>query len=212
KGSGIDNVEYPIDSTRRASSIQAAPSLALDAWTANRKGRSCGLTRGHIVGALPVPGAAHRPDFFRPDANAYNPCRQTVEIRCPEQDPGRQWQLQGSPGQDRLDDGRLQQRLEALSECSRQPPPALDPGQQPVGDLTTPPRPDEDVVGSHRILDSQVQADTADRTHGVGGVPDQEQPREPPAVHMVRADCKQLDVVPVADLAYTLAELGRQLK
>src|SRR5215469_439636 len=199
-------------STRRASSIQAAPSLALDAWTANRKGRSCGLTRGHIVGALPVRRAAHRPDSFRPDANTNNPSRHTVEEGRPEQDPGRQWQLRGSPGQDRLDDGRLQQRLEALSECSWQPPAALDPGQQLVSDLTTHERANQDVVRGHRVLNGHIQADTTDRAHRVGGVPDQEQPRSPPAVHMVGPDRKKLDVVPVADLTYTLTELGSELK
>src|SRR5215472_7200946 len=125
-----------MDSTRRASSIQVAPSLALDAWTANRKGRSCGLTRG-IVGALRAWRAALGPDPLGPDAKADNPCRHTVEIGCPQQDPGGQRQLRGLPRQCRLDDGRLQQRLEALSEGGRQPPAPLDSGKQLVSDLTT---------------------------------------------------------------------------
>ena len=48
----------------------------------------------------------------------------------------------------------------------------------------------------HRILDSEIDADAADRRHGVSGIADAEQPVAIPALQAIDRDSQELHVVP----------------
>ena len=57
-------------------------------------------------------------------------------------------------------------------------------------------RPGEDVRRGDRVLDGEVDADPADRRHGMGGVADREQAGPVPGRQPVELDGQQLDLVP----------------
>ena len=52
----------------------------------------------------------------------------------------------------------------------------------------------EDIRRRDRILDREIDADPADRRHGVGGIADREQPGPMPAGQPVERDGQQMQV------------------
>ena len=76
----------------------------------------------------------------------------------------------------------------------------LDLFEMPGGERAGAERFGEHVRRSDRVLNGDIDADAADRGHGVGGVSDAEQTGRGPAHEMVYLDREQLDLVPGVDL------------
>ena len=68
-----------------------------------------------------------------------------------------------------------------------------------------------DIGGGHRVLHREIDADAADRRHGVRGVADAEQARPMPLPQPVDRHRQQLDVVEAFELADAVAQQRRQL-
>ena len=84
-----------------------------------------------------------------------------------------------------------------LDDPRREQPPLLDLCSSGSTSSPRSERPGEDVRGGDRVLDGEVDADAADRRHGVGGIADREQAGPPPARQPVERDRQQLHLVPV---------------
>ena len=67
----------------------------------------------------------------------------------------------------------------------------------------------EDIGRGDSILDGEVDADTADRRHGVGGVADAEEAGAVPGPQSIDPHGQELDVVPVAQLGDAVAQERR---
>ena len=65
-------------------------------------------------------------------------------------------------------------------------------------------------AGGHRVLDGDVDADSADRRHGVRGVADAQHAGLPPLLQPVDADGQQLEIVDGRELVQPVGDLGRQ--
>ena len=63
----------------------------------------------------------------------------------------------------------------------------------------------------HGILNGEIDTDTADRRHGVGGVADAQKTRPKPVEQSVHADRQKLYIVPAAQLLHAVARVGREL-
>ena len=87
--------------------------------------------------------------------------------------------------------------LHGLDHLGREIPAMLDLRQQAIHVLPLRQRTGEDIRGGHGILDGKVDADPADRRHGVRGIADGKQPGAPPAVQPVERDGQQFDLIPV---------------
>src|SRR5260221_6863596 len=118
------------------------------------------------------------------------------------QQPERQRQRQ-RPGaaEHAADDAVLDQQLHALDEARRRLAPTLHLIERLVADVAAAAQArHQDVGGGDRILDGEVDADAADRRHGVRRVADAQEARPVPAAQAVDSDGEQLDVAPVAQL------------
>ncbi len=96
-------------------------------------------------------------------------------------------------------------RLEGLRDTRGQLAAALNSGEQDFTDRQIPcmrraQYRSEDARSSHRILNCEIDADTADRGHGVGRIADAEQAGETPAAQSVHLDWKKRDLIPRLDL------------
>ena len=96
-------------------------------------------------------------------------------------------------------------RLEGLRDTRGQLAAALNPDEQDVTDRQIPcmrrtQYRSEDARSSHRILNREIDADTADRGHGVGRIADAEQAGKTPAAQAVDLDWKERDLIPRLDL------------
>ena len=87
-------------------------------------------------------------------------------------------------------------------------PAALNGVKILVGDLASQKTRRQDVGRGDGILNCEVDADAADRGHGVGGIADAQQAGPVPAPQPVDRDGQQLDVGPVAELADAVAQMG----
>ncbi len=68
----------------------------------------------------------------------------------------------------------------------------------------------QDVRCRHRILDREIDADSADRRHGVGSIADAEQAGPMPGLKPVDGNGEQFDVVPIAELVDPIGEPGNE--
>ena len=75
--------------------------------------------------------------------------------------------------------------LRRLDNLRREFAPLLDGSEQWIDGVAAGLWFSEDVGRGNGILDRKVDADTADRRHGVGGIADRDQPRPPPALETV---------------------------
>ena len=82
--------------------------------------------------------------------------------------------------QHRRNDPALHGDLQPLRQARGQLPALLDPAQMIGRQLSFAQRFEENVGCRHRILDRQIDADTADRRHGVGGVANAQETRPEP--------------------------------
>ena len=56
----------------------------------------------------------------------------------------------------------------------------------------------QNVGRSDGILDGEIDPDTANRRHGVGGITDAQQPRPIPPTQAIDANGQELDIAPIA--------------
>ena len=68
----------------------------------------------------------------------------------------------------------------------------------------------QDVRGRDRILDREIDADAADRRHGVRGIADAEHAGPPPGLQAVDADGQQLQIVDARQLVHAIADERHQ--
>jgi hypothetical protein len=105
------------------------------------------------------------------------------------------------------DDAVLNKYLDRLSHACRPLAPLLHGREVMRGDGPSAKRLREDVGGCDRVLDSKINADTADGGHGVRGVAEAQQTGAVPAGQSVDRDREQLDVVPA--ILLVVRRLGR---
>ena len=84
--------------------------------------------------------------------------------------------------------------LRALDDAGREQSPILHLVEQWIDILAARQRAGKDVRGRDRILDGEIDADPADRRHGVGGIADREQPGPMPARQPVQLHGQQMKV------------------
>ena len=82
----------------------------------------------------------------------------------------------------------------AWIDPGRQHAALLRPGEQGIDVSPAASRPGEDIGGGDRVLDREVDADAADRRHGVGGIADRQQAGPMPARQPVERDRQQVEV------------------
>jgi hypothetical protein len=95
--------------------------------------------------------------------------------------------------------------LEGLRDTSGQLAAALNAGEQSFADgriacMRRAEYRSEDARSSHSILNREIDADAADRGHGMRGVADAQQAGKTPAAQAVDLDGKQGDLIPRLDL------------
>ena len=110
------------------------------------------------------------------------------------------------PGQHVADHALLHDDLDALGDACREFAPLLHLRQHVLADRAVAQRLGQDVGGGDRVLHREVDADAAERRHGMRGVADAEQAQAVPARHAVDRDGQKLDLVPVGDLAGAVGE------
>src|SRR5580658_141879 len=149
--------------------------------------------------------AAH---MLGPEAHADQPRGNAAQHRPGAQQAKRQRQGRGIGGaaEDPTDHAILDDELHALDDPRRQNAPLLDRAQALDRDRAAAERRRQDIRRRDRVLDGEVDADAADRRHGVGGVADAQQPRPIPAAQAIDRDGEELDLVPVRDLADAVGE------
>ncbi len=81
----------------------------------------------------------------------------------------------------------------------------LDRAQHILAHRTGAQRGGQRIGGSDRILNGEVDPDTADRRHRMGGIADQQQARPVPALEPVDPHLQKLHRIPVGDLADAVA-------
>ena len=141
-----------------------------------------------------------RADMLAPDAEADQPRRDSPQHREALEQPQRQRHLGRAPpcAARAASDTRSCTAFCAawMTRVGKHPPllHLLSSGStfSPRGE-----RAGEDVRGRDRVLDGQVDADPADRRHGVRGVADREQAGPPPACQPVERHRQQFDLIPV---------------
>jgi len=101
------------------------------------------------------------------------PRRQTQDQRWPER----------SVGDERgPDDTVLNDDLQALRDLRRPLAPALHGPQVPDVELLIPQRLPKDICRSDGVLNGEIDADAANRRHGMCGIADRQQPRHVPCL------------------------------
>ena len=75
------------------------------------------------------------------------------------------------------DDALLHEELHRLHHLGRPFAPRLHLGKQLAGHAPLAQRLPENIGGGDRVLNGEIDADAADRRHGVGRIADAEQPR-----------------------------------
>ena len=104
------------------------------------------------------------------------------------------------------DDALLHEELHRLSHLGRPLAALLHLGQQLLSHESRAQRLGKNIGSGDGILNGEVDADAADRGHGVGRIADAEQPRPAPALETVDAHREQLHVVPRADPIHPVGE------
>ncbi len=137
-----------------------------------------------------------------PEADPDDACRNPPQHREHAEQPERPRQRQLLfRHQDAADDPLLNRKLHRLRELHRQEPPLLDGVEVLFGHLAGPQRRRQNVRRRHRVLNGEIDADPADRRHGVRSVADAEQARPVPLPQPVNRDGQELHIVPALDLA-----------
>ena len=95
-----------------------------------------------------------------------------------------------------------------LDDPRREQPPLLHLVKQRIDILAARQRPGEDVGGRDRVLDREVDADAADRRHGVRGIADREQPGPVPAGQPVELHGQQVQVADLVELGEVESRRG----
>ena len=67
----------------------------------------------------------------------------------------------------------------------------------------------QDIGRRHRVLNGQIDAHTAHRAHGMGGISNAQESRSPPRFQAIDLHREQLDLFPILDLVSTCAIDGQ---
>jgi len=90
----------------------------------------------------------------------------------------------------------VHENLESLGHAGRKFAPFLDCLECALRDPGFEQRLRKNVRGCNRVLNGQIDADTADRRHGMGGITDAQKTGPRPVPEPVDGDRQQLDIVP----------------
>jgi hypothetical protein len=120
--------------------------------------------------------------MLRPDADTDQASWNSAQYREAGQHPkGERGLKLTAPPEHARDDSVLEHDLETLCHARGQLPAPLHPPQMVDGELLGTQSLGKLVSGGHRILNGQVDANAADRRHGVRSVADAKQPRAIPS-------------------------------
>ena len=140
---------------------------------------------------------AGRANPLAPDAEADDPARGSAEA-AGKRSSSRTMQRRLADRLRRLkqapDDAILRRLLAGLDHARRKQPALLHLVQQRIDVFAARQRPGENVGGRDRVLDGEIDADPADRRHGVGGIADRQQARPVPACQPVELDGQQVKI------------------
>ena len=100
----------------------------------------------------------------------------------------------------------MDEELEALRHLGWPFPAALYLHQVALAQVSIGQRFRQQVRGGNSVLDRQVDADAADRRHGVGGIANAQQAGPAPLLQAIDLDCQQVDVLPAPQIAQRLFE------
>ena len=159
---------------------------------------------------LQTSGAARRADVLGADAHADEPGGDAAQHGEAREEPqGQRRARRQTAAQHRGDDAALGHHLDPLGDAGGQETPPLDAREVLRRDAAGAERLREQVGGGHGVLHGQVDADAADRRHGVGGVADAQEARAVPPLQAIDGDGQEADVVPASKLADAVANEGR---
>ena len=105
----------------------------------------------------------------------------------------------------------LHDELQHLGKTHRQRASVLNRLQVVVAQRPRFQRARKTVGGSDGVLDGEIDADPADRRHGVRSITDAEKARPPPLAQPINGNAEKLDVVPTLQLAYAVRKIRRHL-
>ena len=119
--------------------------------------------------------------MFRADAEADEPRRDSPERwNFSQQAQGERRRERSGAAQHPGNDPALDGDLQPLRHARRPLAPLLDLAQAIDGEVSLPQRFEKNVGCRHGILDREIDADAADRRHGVSGVANAQQTRPMP--------------------------------
>jgi hypothetical protein len=121
--------------------------------------------------------------MLAPDAEADQPCRDSPKKRDPLEQAQRPGHLvqHGLADDERRQDAVVDGLLGALDDACGERAAVLHFSEKPIDIFAARKRPSEDIRRRNGVLNGEIDSDSADGRHGVGGVADREQPRPPPA-------------------------------
>jgi hypothetical protein len=92
------------------------------------------------------------------------------------------------------------EELHGLGHLGRPLPPFLYLRERRLRHRALAQRLPQDVGGGHRVLNGEIDADAADRRHGMRRIANAQKARTPPALQPVDGDAQQTDIVEAPDL------------
>lgn len=102
----------------------------------------------------------------------------------------------------------MSKRLNSLRDARGEFTATLDSREIVLAEIAAQQRFGEDVGGGDRILNGEIDSDSAGGRHGMGSVADAEQSRSMPSAKAVDLDREQLDLIPAGDFVHAIAKIG----
>jgi hypothetical protein len=154
------------------------------------------------------------PHVLRADSHSNHTGRNPAHKREARQEfdrKGKNQSIRTATSEHAVDDAILNKQLHPLGEAGRQHAPLLHAAQVFDGYPPFTQRRRQQIRGSHRVLDGEVDADTAHRRHSVRRIADAQKAGTVPLRQPVNFDGEQLDRIPILKFADTVSSKGRQL-
>lgn len=115
----------------------------------------------------------------------------------------------GFGGQRWADETLVGEDLNGLSHAGREFAAGLDFLEMGIGGGSGGQNGDENICGGDGVLNGEIDADTTDGGHGVGGIADAEEAAARPVAQAIDSDGEQLYVAPILQLGGAAMEEGR---